>query len=1502
MAFKKLEKPFTLVPEPNVKFWTAKSKSMKDFKQFFEKTCMSRTGPASISVVGDVGSGKTRLFEYLTGKFKLDPNKVVCYINLHDVFNELKSLKYLEEIDVRFLQAFYNKIYQQLENIYSGILKSEDSTEREKNFAKKIVSLVIETKKKIIKPRLERLETFEGMIKEKEEEITKATTKDNREKLEREKRALKTALNDMLRGQVFTKDEFHSFLEILLEKLSKEYGIDVFTLYVDELERITEMERDYNLPLKSIAESNLRDHLLQEFGPKGLKIIVACTRNAWVNFTERFHSSFLPKEIPGLEGEDLQEAIKDHLRRVGQEKYDPFKYPDAVNLIAYYSYRNFRRCMDVLKYCYDEYARRLEKGETDWKCTLKYIIENHFDKLIRIQLYHECIRMLEKQFSPKYKRAQIERWLHYILLKFEEFDYDSLLKSFKYEIHTQHDFDLFITTLRNNGVISERAPNVYTVMRENFAIAEPTKDPTDEKFLAIFYEMAAGKNEVQKVAYFNRLRSEGFDDITIMNRLKRLSELQPTGDKVLLLGTPPGALDTIKGIIRDTGLQSPKDRVENEVKRLAPYILSHVWEWEASKYKEQDNIWLVSLWYDPATARSISRKVPGVVVFRDYRYEKPSPEDLLKGDIRNIARILGKVRKLQFGLVICVYRPPLPTSFLGLPRVREEELKKIEKTPILWRRLFGVKEAVYGTQNKTIRKGYDLTLTETETKLSNMVFVLPIFSGSEFPEGSKLEGEKIIDYVLARERILSVFGRSDVEEKFLTPALTDIKSIIVNPIYNKFLKDLLDVIWEIDLPIKTIPDELAWPQRLQRKKWIDNENTLKIVEDIVVNGLAKVDKDNLQICKSLANTGLFDYRGGKEIEEILLKQDIALHGKFVPKQFNAIFNLITDEQKDANDIFIKFLQEHLPFKSDVPEESTLLFNVEKLKATKKMRSLIAGVDLALYIMSKMFPKHIAQTRRPEDNRFAYKLLKEKIDPQGFVKDVQKLQETITFLTRKGFNLKAENDELQDLQRISKKVEAKLGKALETEAVGVMVGVNESKLTGKKLPAHVRNNELFTRVQEEIKRISEAFCAYPRIIDWLKNPYFEEHNEQGLIEKENLFPLPNEIKQGLLKVIKAWVDSEGFSKKEMTHIRKRWESEVWSKLDAVLAEEAKRVTTRIEAIRDQMKIVPNISSVSSQFIKATALTFEDCMKLLKSMKNVRKVVLALTVAHVSIEGAEGISGSAKKDIASYNAKLAEACCELITMTKDEIDSLREIFSESVKIDECQSDVEEYQRTLLKANKAFSNDWGFTYATIQADRPNIKELKKKNSHILHELTINQQYGMIVLQIFALDAKSKISKTLNESLLKTKFAEYKKKLKSIEKFCNTYNVRFKEKEFWKRKEDLCKSRYDLFAKTYIDGIWQRLEVIRFNGTEIRDMTAFRQYIDEFNGGLMREIIESIPKQLEEPYSTILREIKEAHEKRKIFETILLLISNKGVRRQLKPEEILKFLKEVEKFRLLW
>ena len=64
-----------------------------------------------------------------------------------------------------------------------------------------------------------------------------------------------------------------------------------------------------------------------------------------------------------------------------------------------------------------------------------------------------------------------------------------------------------------------------------------------------------------------------------------------------------------------------------------------------------------------------------------------------------------------------------------------------------------------------------------------------------------------------------------------------------------------------------------------------------------------------------------------------------------------------------------------------------------------------------------------------------------------------------------------------------------------------------------------------------------------------------------------------------------------------------------------------------------------------------------------------------------------------------------------------------------------------------------------------------------------------------------------------------------------------------------------------------------------------------------------------MEEPYSFILREIKNAYDrwkiegKKEIFSTILKITNSPKIKRhELTPEQILEFLEKVERFGLLW
>lgn len=1493
---RKLDNPFTTSPEPDVKFWTAKSKPMLDFKRFFEVECMTRGAWSSHAVVGDVGSGKTRLFKYFTGKFEFDPSKVVCYVSLNEVFKELTA-EYRKEIDVRFLEIFHNEIYKQLEKIYEDILRSSEGASRQRSLAKKIIDILRESKKKVIGPRLKHLGILERMITGKKKAIKKASTKKEKQQLQEEMEALETAISGKLREEIFTSEEFYSFLEIFLKRLRKELDIDIFVIYVDELERIVEMERDYKVFLKSTVESELRDRLIERFSGLGLKIIVACTSQIWRNFEPRFREAFRPQPIPNLEEEDLEEAIKDHLERINQRKFNPFKDKYATKFIAYYSYHNFRNCMYVLNFCYEEYIRQLKDGISGWICDLNYVMKNHFDKSIRIEFYNHCIQILERQF-PRLKRKQTERWMRYILVRFEEFSYDEMWKAFKFEVKNKSEFDTFVSTLRNIRAISEIRENIYIVNRDNFATIELRRTPTEEKILGVFFELSGRTGRTDRAKLLRKLEQEGLDDRTIDAALRSLGDtLQVAGNEIVHIGSLPGIIDNIRGIVRSIRREHYKKKVDMETEKLAPYILSKVWSWEFSKYADRNDMWLVSTSFDPSTGGAIERTVFGVVFFRDYRYEKPSSEDMLKIDILNLKKELEKNSRLEFAVILCIYGDVLP-DFLGLAATKAE-ISRAKSDPLLWKRLFGIEPHVLGTENRVTKQGFDIIWKEEQIKFSDMIFVYPIHPDELFPEGSKLENQLIIDYILARDQILNIIGKeSDVEDKYLDPLLITIKGKLLNPILDTLLKRVLNSIWEIDLPIGMLRDKSLWPQSLSRKKkWVDNEITQKILIQIATSGTIKANEENKEILSGLTSSGFFGYLG-KKVEEIYLRGDTVFSSKPIPQQFKSIFDSLTDELRDANAVFMAFLEQHEPFMAGVPGEKLLSFNPNQLWKNNRARSLVESVDVALYIMSRMFPESIAQTRR-DDGRFVYHLLKEIIDPQKFLEDIGKLNKAIVFLTEKGFELKEETEEFGDLLRIGKAIKHKLDKSLDIDARQIMLEEKESRLTGKKDTVQARCDYLYSKINEKFTNIKDAFLAFPVIKEWMKKPYLERWNEQTQsTEEEVLLPLPDSIKTFLTTSINAWIKTEEYTKKEAKKIRDIWETDIWSKIYDKIADEANPIIKLVETVNKGMKDVPNVSTISKHFEEKASLTFDEYAKLLKRIKNLEQIVTTLRITN-------GYIKSYNEKLIDYNSAIVSTCNNLMKMVRAKFGNLTYIVSELIKIDACQKRGKELQIIIRKARQKFGDKYNRLILEFEEGFVNESEVRERVNDLLNDLILNGLYGCLFLYLLESDVQEEMIRILHESLENTKYEQFKENLKSIKNFCDRRKVKFREKDFWKKKRNRCLKKYESYVTSYMEGIWRRQTTIPIEGKAVQNITQFEQLIDSFNEGIRRNIVERIPEIMGEPYSTILSEVKNVYVKgkREIFATILKLLSSKKVRQyKIKPEEMLKYLDEVEKFGLLW
>ena len=1499
---KTLDNPFTSQPEDNPKFWTAKSKPLKDFRDFFEVEATQRGALASNAVVGDVGSGKTRLFEYLTEKLKLDPTKVVCSVSLNRIFTDLTP-EYIREIGVSFVKIFHNEIYKQLEKIYESVLKSEETNAKQKELANNILRMIRETKRKVIGQRLKHLAGLERTLQKIEEDLKKSTSKEEKEQLQGEKEAQEFAISKTLREELFNPDEFYSFLDIFSKKLKDELKIDVFILYVDELERVREMEQYHDIFLKSTVESELRDQLIRKFEPKGLKILVACTRKAWEGFEARFTSSFPPKMIPNLEAEDLEAAIEDHLEKIGQEKFNPFKDKNATKFIAYYSYSNFRQCMIALNGCYQEYINQYQKGNSQWVCSLDYVIRERFSDSVRIGFYNDCIRILEGQL-PRISKRYIDLCMKTLLLQFEEFDYNTLWQKLATILANKSDFDKFINSLINIGAIDEIGPNVYVVKRENFAILEVRRSELEDKVLRAYHELAAGKGEVERISLLKRLSEQGMDGVTIGNVLKALRDtLQPIGDKIVFIGVSPSDLEIMRGYIREAGGEHWKSRVEKEIKKLAPYILAPIWEFETSKYDEQDNMWQITRFFDPGTGGGVEEKVHGLVLFRDYRYEKPSGEEILKADIRELRNILKKDSKLRFALILCVYDSALP-PVLVRKGVSREEINEIRGDPKRWSgvgSVFGIDEGVLGDENTVSKEGCDIIWKEARIYYSDQIFVYPIYADTQFLPGMKFENEKIVDYILARDKIANYYGKklTEIEARYLDHAKRDIQNLLVNPIQDRLVTAILSKMWQINVHMGKI-EEAVWSQSAKKGKWSDNDIIVEILNQIAKTGTAKADEKTQRLLSGLITCGFFGYRGKTStIEEVYLKRETSFGGKSIPIQFKEIYEALSAEPKDAVNVFATYLHQREPFKAEVPEEEILKTYPDRFK-TSDIRGLIGSVDLALYILSKMFVDVLQE--KNEDGRFTYKLLKEvPADPKKFLQTAEELDEVIKFLEEKGFELDKERQEIKELLTIGKRVKKKLDKALDIDAKQILAMATESKLTKEKASAIQRLDQLNSNIWDRLLSIREAFLAYPIIIEWQKNPYFERWNPaKQSTEKIGLPPTPREIREFLERNISAWVKEEEYSKEKVKKIIEIWETKIWSALYDKIAEDAEPITKLTDAVNDGMKNVPNFSLISEKIGKVL-MKFDDYIAILKPIKNLKEIESTLRINH-------GYVKSYNEKMNAYNSKVVSLCYELMKMSRAELGKLTFIVSELIKIDACKKKAEEYQTTVRKGRNQFGEKFDYLMAKFSKSEIDEEEIKAKLYDLLKDLLLNWSYGALVLYIFKSGAKEEMIKTLSDSLKGKKLAKFRENLKSVKDFCEEYKVKF-EKEIWKNSEDHCMEKYESFVRGYMDGIWQNQATIPIEGQEIQNITQFGQLIDTLNDKIIRDIINGIPDKMEEPYSFILREIKNAYDKwkmegkKEIFSTILKITNSPKIKtRKLTSEQILEFLEKVERFGLLW
>jgi hypothetical protein len=314
-----------------------------------------------------------------------------------------------------------------------------------------------------------------------------------------------------------------------------------------------------------------------------------------------------------------------------------------------------------------------------------------------------------------------------------------------------------------------------------------------------------------------------------------------------------------------------------------------------------------------------------------------------------------------------------------------------------------------------------------------------------------------------------------------------------------------------------------------------------------------------------------------------------------------------------------------------------------------------------------------------------------------------------------------------------------------------------------------------------------------------------------------------------------------------------------------------------------------------------MRFDDYIAILKPIKNLKQIESTLRVNH-------GYIKSYNEKMNAYNSKVVSLCYELMKMSRAELGKLTFIVSELIKIDACKKKAEEYQTTVRKGRHQFGEKFDYVMAKFSKSEIDEEEIKAKLYDLLKDLLLNWSYGALVLYVFKSDAKEEMIKTLSDSLKGKKLIKFRENLESVKDFCEEYKVKF-GKETWKNSEDHCMEKYESFVRGYMDGIWQNQATIPIEGKEIQNITQFEQLIDTLNDKIIRDIINGIPDKMEEPYSFILREIKNAYDKwkmegkKEIFSTILKITSSPKIKtHKLTSEHILQFLEKVERFGLLW
>lgn len=531
----------------DVKYTLDRKGEVKTIKRVVKKCLFDKEGRV-VSIVGDVGSGKTHLLMFLQQllkKLKEEEQKPINYVNIYvnnpgGTFLDLYKEKIIPEIDYRFLgdvaikwisivargkaekvdwmeksaEALRKEPYKVLDLIERDLLPStEIMHEQNKEL-------------EMLAPTSDFVNAFAGFIYPKKDRIAyrwfccEELTKDEMDEL---------GVNSKINS-----DEMAIKALLLLVSVLNKVGHSFF-LFIDEFEVLLNNTEPAKIPLMHASLRQLFQFMYKEQGCLAL----ACTIDAWGTLSPAVKERFTENiKLVSLTDENMLKLIKGYLE---SENIEPFE-EDAIEKIHKISRGNMRQ---ILSLCYQSFE--LARDAKDVTITLE-IVQSASS---RVEMYKESnifsdidnvlkslgaryvrgakIRGDKKEFTIDYAIPDLENLAISIKLStasYLEEEASNALELVQYSSVMKKKYPQSGNILILDGYISDEIQSPLSSIFDYLTVYDPEKFESDIRYnIQTFLEAGAngGKDLEAKMSEYSTISHNQLYSPQVLEKI--LSEL-----------------------------------------------------------------------------------------------------------------------------------------------------------------------------------------------------------------------------------------------------------------------------------------------------------------------------------------------------------------------------------------------------------------------------------------------------------------------------------------------------------------------------------------------------------------------------------------------------------------------------------------------------------------------------------------------------------------------------------------------------------------------------------------------------------------------------------------------------------------------------------------------------------------------------------------------------------------------------------------------------------------